>query len=196
MTRISPAPDEALAAFEQPLKMVEAVMGFVPVSMKVMARSPALLQAFMGLSMTIMGPGSTLKGDLRQMIAHVTSKAAGCLYCQAHTSEQVHRNGASPEKIAALWSYETSDLFTEAERTALALAEAAGSVPNQASDAHFAALKAHYNEDEIVEIMGVIALFGFLNRWNDTLATTLEDSPLAFAQAQLGGLGWEAGKHG
>lgn len=196
MTHISPASKDSLEDFEDAFKMIESAMGFVPTSLKVMARRPALLQAFMGLSMTIMGPASILPAELRQMIAHVASKAAGCNYCQAHTGEQVHRSGASDEKIAALWSFETSDLFTDAERAALSLAQAGGSVPNQASEAHFDLLKAHFSEDEIVGIVSVIALFGFLNRWNDTLATTLEDSPLAFAQAQLSGLGWKAGKHG
>ncbi|MDZ7727690.1 MAG: hypothetical protein U5Q44_05530 [Dehalococcoidia bacterium] len=43
--------------------------------------------------------------------------------------------------------------------------------------------------------MGVISLFGWLNRWNDTMATDLEEEPLAFAQEHLGGAGWAAGKH-
>ena len=42
--------------------------------------------------------------------------------------------------------------------------------------------------------MGVICLFGWLNRWNDTLATTLEPSPLRFAQRHVGD-GWSPGKH-
>jgi uncharacterized peroxidase-related enzyme len=196
MQRVSPASDEALEAFGPAMQMAEAAMGFVPNSMKIMARSPALLQGFMALSGAILGPHERLPAGLRQMIAHVTSKAAGCNYCQAHTSEQAERKGVSAEKIDALWSYETSDLFSEGERAALALAQAAGAVPNQASDAHFEALKPHFSEDEMVEIVGVIALFGFLNRWNDTLATNLEDSPLAFAEAHLAGKGWEVGNHG
>jgi|HubBroStandDraft_6_1064221.scaffolds.fasta_scaffold88798_1 hypothetical protein len=51
------------------------------------------------------------------------------------------------------------------------------------------------NDVEIVELVGVIAYFGFLNRWNDTLATELESSPLNFAQCTLSNTGWSAGKH-
>ena len=47
----------------------------------------------------------------------------------------------------------------------------------------------------IVLLVGVIALFGFLNRWNDTMATPLEDTPLEFAETHLAAHGWEAGKH-
>jgi len=46
-----------------------------------------------------------------------------------------------------------------------------------------------------VEIIAVIAFYGFLNRWNDSLATELETSPLSFAQCTLAASGWSAGKH-
>lgn len=196
VTRLSPASAEAQHAVEAELAMAGAAMGFTPNSLKIMARQPAILRGFMALSGAVLGPGATLPRDLRQMIAHVTSTAAGCRYCQAHTSEQASHSGVSAEKIAGLWSYETSDLFSEAERAALSLAQAAGSVPNQTTDAHFDALKAHFSEDEITELVAVIALFGFLNRWNDTLATPLEDSPLAFAEATLKPLGWDVSGHG
>ncbi|MFT5931967.1 MAG: putative peroxidase-related enzyme [Hyphomonas sp.] len=196
MHRITPAPEEALASVAPILSMAEAAMGFVPNSMKVMARQPALLQGFGALAGAIMGPASAIPRDLVQMIANVTSQASGCRYCQAHTAHGAERRMVPEEKIAALWEYETSDLFTPAERAALSLAQAAGSVPNETTDAHFDALKQHFNEDEIVGIVGVIALFGFLNRWNDTLATTLEDSPLDFALSHLTAKGWDIGNHG
>lgn len=196
MTRISIAAPDQLAANQQLLDMVSAVMGFTPNSLKVMSRKPDLLAGFMAMSGALMGPGATLAPDLRQMIAHVTSSAAGCRYCQAHTAHGAERAGLSSEKIEALWSYESSNLFSAAERAALALAQAAGSVPNLATDEHFTSLRAHFSEDEITEILGVISLFGFLNRWNDTLATQLEDSPLAFAEAHLSQQGWEIDKHG
>lgn len=195
MTRISPAPAAQLEASKELLAMAAAAMGFEANSLKVMARQPALLQGFMGLSAVLLGPNASIDPVLRQMIAHISSAAAGCAYCQAHTAHGAEHRGADAEKLAALWEFETSELFSEAEKAALDLALAAGSVPNQATDEHFDALRAHFSEDEIVEIVGVIALFGFLNRWNDTLATTLEDSPLAFAEAHLAPKGWVGDKH-
>jgi hypothetical protein len=41
--------------------------------------------------------------------------------------------------------------------------------------------------------VSVISLFGYLNRWNDTLATTLEESARAFGENSLPG--WSVGKH-
>jgi hypothetical protein len=56
-------------------------------------------------------------------------------------------------------------------------------------------LRAHWDDGEIVELTGVIALFGFLNRWNDAMATALE-APAADDGAQwLAPQGWSAGKH-
>jgi hypothetical protein len=59
----------------------------------------------------------------------------------------------------------------------------------------FDALKCHWDEGQIVEIVAAIGLFGYLNRWNDTLATELEDHPAGVAQRTLSGWGWEPGKH-
>ncbi|MEM6653203.1 MAG: carboxymuconolactone decarboxylase family protein [Pseudomonadota bacterium] len=195
MTRISAASQAQLEASQDLLGLAAAAMGFEANSLKVMARQPAILQGFMGLSAAILGPNSQLDPVLRQYIAHIASAAAGCAYCQAHTAHGAEHRGANAEKLAALWEYETSDLFSDAEKAALDLALAAGSVPNQATDDHFEAARAHFSDDEIVEIVAVIALFGFLNRWNDTLATTLEDSPLAFAEAHLAPHGWIGDKH-
>jgi hypothetical protein len=80
-------------------------------------------------------------------------------------------------------------------RAALRLARDGAVTPNAVEDQRFEELKAHYDAEEIVELVATIAMFGFLNRWNDTLATELEASPLAFAQQHLSGHGWSPGKH-
>lgn len=196
MSRLSPAPTDALARAQPLLDQAADVMGFTPNSLKIMARSPAMLQGFMALSFALMGPNAKLDPQLRQMIANITSAAAGCSYCQAHTAHGAERLGLSAEKIKALWAYETSEHFSAGERAALSLAQAAGSVPNVSTDAHFEALAPHFSEDEIAEIVGIISYFGFLNRWNDTLATPLEEHPLRFAEAHLAASGWAAGNHG
>lgn len=195
MTHLNPPDAAALDEVKNELDFVAAAMGFEPNSMKIMAHRPNILRGFLALMGAIIGPDAVLDPGLRQMIAHIASSAAGCRYCQAHTAHGADHAGVSQEKIEALWSYADSPLFTEAERAALSLAQAGGSVPNRAEAAHFDALKAHYTDAEMVEITAIIAAFGFLNRWNDTLATTLEDSPLAFAQASLAASGWAVGKH-
>src|SRR6267378_3303062 len=78
---------------------------------------------------------------------------------------------------------------------ALDFAIAAASVPNGVSDDMFASLRKHWSENQIVEIVGVIATFGFLNRWNDTMGTPLEAEPMAVGEQFLAPRGWSAGKH-
>ena len=95
-----------------------------------------------------------------------------------------------------MWDFETSPLFTAAERAALRLGYRAALVPNEASEADFAELKKHFDEGQIVEIVATIALFGYLNRWNDTMATTLEQRAVEVAGRAIGAVGWTAGKHG
>ncbi len=195
MARIDPLSREELSEFEPFFQIVEQVMGFVPNSLFTLGRRPELLRAFAGLSGAVLGPGQ-LSPELKQLVAFVASRAAGCRYCQAHTASSAARAGASPEKLDAAFEYATSPLFSDAERAALRLANDASLLPNAAEDSHFEELRKHWSEAEIVEIMAVIALFGWLNRWNDTLATELEGEPLAFARDHLQSHGWEPGPHG
>jgi alkylhydroperoxidase family enzyme len=86
-------------------------------------------------------------------------------------------------------------LFTEDERAALRFAQSAAAVPNAVSDEDFVEMGRYFTEEQIVEILGVIAFYGFLNRWNDTLATELESKPLSFGRKHLAAGGWSPGRH-
>lgn len=196
MSRIPEAPPEKLAEVSSELSMIAAAMGFAPNSLKLMAHRPEIVRGFAAMAGALLGPGATLDPGLRQMIANVASAAAGCSYCQAHTAHGAERAGLSVEKIEALWGDRQGTLFSDAERAALALADAAARVPNEATDEHFSALEQHFSTAEITEIVAVISMFGFLNRWNDTLATFLEDAPRGFAESHLAQGGWTLGAHG
>jgi len=191
-----------------------AAMGFVPNSMLTMAHIPQLPAAFMLLASTVFGAdlkslidtlgeavppqgnaADNLAPDLVQLVALASSVAAGCRYCQAHTSHQAHKRGATDAKLSELLNYASSPLFSAPERTALDLAFAAGRVPNEAEPRHFQALAEHFSRRQITQLVAIISLFGFLNRWNDTMATTLEAEPHRFAEASLKALGWQRGKH-
>ncbi len=194
MTRVTPLERDALPEFEDFFKIVEQVMGFLPSSMLTLGRRPEILRGFTALTGAVLGPGQ-IPAELKQLVAFVSSNASGCRYCQAHTASSASRAGAPAEKIAASFEYQRSPLFSAGERAALRLANDASLVPNAASDAHFDELRRHYSEEQIVEIMAVIALFGWLNRWNDSLATTLEEEPVEFAAANLAAYGWQPGAH-
>lgn len=195
MSRIPPLAPEEVPELEDIFAPYLERMGFVPTSQRVMAHYPPLVRGFVELARAIWSPEAKTSMELRTMVGHMASRAAGCMYCAAHTGSNANRSGVPEEKIAAIWDYETSALFTEAERAALRFAQCAASVPNMVDDAVFAGLAAHYDERECTEIMAVVSYFGFLNRWNDSMATALEAEPTEFAERTLAGTGWRAGKH-
>ncbi|MEP2988198.1 MAG: carboxymuconolactone decarboxylase family protein [Parasphingorhabdus sp.] len=188
--------DTAPPELQPIMEMAKASMGFLPNSFMTMARKPELLQALMPMMGYLVGPQLSIGAELRQMVAYMASYGAGCRYCQAHTSHGAEKNGASAEKIAELWRFQDSDLFDEAERAALAFALASGQVPNAVEEGHYAALREHYSEDQIIDLAAVVSIFGFLNRWNDTMGTPLEETPIEFANSRLAESGWQIDKHG
>ena len=195
MPHVRPLARGELSQFEPFFQVAEQMMGgFVPSSLFTMGHRPEILQAFMILAGTINGPG-TVDPGLKQLVAYVASNAAGCRYCQAHTSTHAGHAGVAADKIEHAFEFETHAGFTDAERAALRLARDSALQPNLVTAEHFAELRRHFDEPQIVELVAVSALFGFLNRWNDTMATELEAVPRAFAQQHLAPAGWEVGKH-
>lgn len=172
----------------------EDTRGFTPNSIRTMARRPNVVRSFMALNQAVLYEG-TVDEELKMLISLISSFASGCLYCQSHMANLSHIYKASDEKIGAIMDYEDSDAFTDAERAALDIAFKAGQVPNMVTQTEFDELKKHYDDGQIVEIVASIALFGYLNRWNDTMATTLETLANERADHLLGHKGWTAGKH-
>lgn len=121
--------------------------------------------------------------------------AAGCQYCQAHSLIAAGLTGVSEEKVAAIWDYRESPLYTDAERAALDFALGAGTVPNAVTNDHFDRMRAYWNEDQIIEILAAVCLYAFLNRWNDTMGTELEAPARQLGERVLAPGGWTGGKH-
>lgn len=194
MPRIDPLDRADLPEHEETFASVEESLGVLPNSTLTMAHWPELMRAFAQLNAVVMGEGE-VPGVLKQMVAAMVSSAAGCAYCQAHTSHVAERRGAEADKLAEMWEFETSPLFSDAERAALRMAHRAGCVPNEVTDADMAELRRHFTQRQVVELVAVVANFGFLNRWNDTMSTELESSPLAWARSHLSDRGWTPGRH-
>ena len=182
MPRLKPLTVDQLAPdLRSVMTDAEKMMGFSPNDGLTMARHPALMKSLSMMVQALYGSG-TVEPELKRLIGNITSTAGGCHYCQAHTAHGAHSIGVSREKIDAIWTYETSPLFSDRERVALRVAHGAGLSPSAVTDDQFNQLSDFFSEDEIVEIVGVISLFGFLNRWNATIATEIESLPLAFAR--------------
>lgn len=194
MAHVDPLPRDAVPEFKERFDHYERTRGFVPNSIMTMARRPNIARAFMDLNRAVLYEG-TVPEELKMLVSLIASQAAGCRYCQAHMANLSSIYRASDAKIQAVWEYETSELFSPAERASLRLAHKASVVPNATSKADFDELKKHFDDGQIVEIVASIALFGYLNRWNDTMATDLEDYPAKVAARTIGKVGWTPGKH-
>ena len=196
MARLEPLPPEATPELKAHFDFFLGTLGFTPNSVLTMQRKPKMVQAFAQLNAAVMDPAGEVDQGFRRLIGHVVSKVSGCLYCQAHTLLGAHNFGVTDAKLADVWNYASSPLYDQRERLAMDFALAASSQPNAVTDAMFAELRQHWSDGAITEILGVVAMFAFLNRWNDTMGTTLEASPIAVAELALGAQGWTPGKHG
>ena len=150
-------------------------LGFCPNSVLTMQHRPAISKAFINLNKAVMTNEGRVSSALKRMIAWVSSNATGCRYCQAHAIRAAERYGAEQEQLDYIWEYRTHAAFSEAERVALDFSLAASQVPNAVDGALEERLHTHWSEGEIVEILGVISLFGYLNRWNDSMGTSIEN---------------------
>lgn len=171
-------------------------LGVIPNSVRTMAHRPAIAQAFTDLNIAVMTDTGAVTPEFKRLLGYVSSFASGCMYCQAHMILASERFGASEERLNDVFDFEDSAHFTDAEKAALAFAQAATQVPNGVDASVGVRLRDHWPPEAIVEIMGVVALFGYLNRWNDSMGSALEDLPRAKGEARLAETtGWQVGKH-
>ena len=169
-------------------------LGFCPNSVLTMQRKPHLAQAFVNLNKAVMDNAGSISSEFKRIIAYISSNTAGCRYCQAHTIRAAERYGGEKERLEQAWDFENSSLFSEAEKVALRFTIAASSVPVSTSQELEELLHHHWDETDILEIMSVIALFGYLNRWNDVMGTSLEEDAKDSAENLLQNQ-WDIGKH-
>lgn len=195
MPLVDPLPPDADPEVAQLAKFFDETLGFCPNSVLTMQRRPAIARAFIALNMAVMANEGRVTSALKRLIGYVASNAAGCRYCQAHTIRAADRYGAGDDQLTHIWEYRDHPAFSEAERAALDFAVAAATIPNGVDAPLQARLRQHWDDGELVEIAGVIALFGYLNRWNDSLGTTLEAPAATSGQTWLGVHGWQPGKH-
>lgn len=192
---VSPLDGSEDAKLREMADFYQETLGFTPTSLFTMMRRPRIANAFLEMNQAVMENQGRVTSALKRLIAYLSSMTTGCRYCEAHAIRAAERYGASDDQLVNIWEYKTHPSFSEAERAALDLAIAASQVPNAVNDAIAENMRKHWDEGEVVEIMGVIALFGYLNRWNDSMGTQLEDPAADSAQEYLGKHGWNRGKH-
>ncbi len=183
MPHVKPLSSDECKDAEADISWLASATGFTANSMLALSHRPEIARAALGLIKAVVrNPDGTVDPALRWMVAHVSSLSNGCTYCSAHTFKNGADNGVSQDKLDAIWEFETSELFSAAERAALRIAMTGGQCPSHASSEDMAELKKHFDEAQIVEIGAVIALFGFNNRWNALMQTDIEPEVTAFVK--------------
>lgn len=195
MPRIDPLPADRHPDLQASFGQYAKLLGYVPNSVLIMQHKPKMVAALALLAQSVWDPASEVALGFKRLVAYLASRTHGCNYSMAHAAEAAHRAGIDDARLEAVVDYRTSPLFSEAERAALDFAVAAASQPNAVTDELMARLKRHWSDAQIVELAGAVALNGFLNRWNDTIAPALEAEPIEFGEKHLARHGWRVGKH-
>jgi len=196
MARVEPLPVDANPDLKDTLRVYQQYLGYVPNSVLIMQHRPKLVKALAQMASAVWDKdASEVDLGFKRLVAYMASRTHGCSYSMAHAAEAAHRLGVDDARLDSVVDYRYSNLYTEAERAALDFAVAAASQPNGVTEELFEKLKKHWTDAQIVELAGVVALNGFLNRWNDTMAVPLEPEPIEFGEKHLKRHGWKVGKH-
>lgn len=195
MPLVQPLSADANPDVKKLAEFFNETLGFCPNSVLTMQIRPEIARAFINMNMAVMENHGRVTSALKRMIAWVSSNATGCRYCQAHAIRAAERYGAEQEQLDNIWEYRTHAAFSDAERAALDFSLAASMVPNAVDENIKTALYKYWDEGEIVEMLGVTSLFGYLNRWNDSMGTSIEDDAVESGKQYLGKHGWNKGKH-
>lgn len=180
---------------EEMATFYDETLGFTPNSLFTMMHRPRIAAAFLEMNQAVMENKGRVTSALKRLLAYLSSMTAGCRYCEAHAIRAAERYGSEADKMNHIFEYKTYPAFSEAERAVFDFAIAASTIPNAVDDDIANNLRAHWEDGEIVEILGVVALFGYLNRWNDSMGTQLEEPAAADGVKYLEKLGWSRGKH-
>ncbi len=195
MPLVEPLSADANQDVKKLAEFFNETLGFCPNSVLTMQIRPEIARSFINMNKAVMENHGRVTSALKRMIAWVSSNAAGCRYCQAHAIRAAERYGAAQEQLDNIWEYRTHPAFSDAERAALEFSLAASVIPNAVDEEIKKELYKYWDEGEIVEMLGVISLFGYLNRWNDSMGTSLEKGAVESGKQYLQKHGWNKGKH-
>ena len=138
--------------------------GKVPEWVKVMAHDPKIVKEFTELFKVIMN-GNTIKPLLRWKIAYVVSDSLKCPFCVDVTVKMLKILGASEKIINSI--KKCKDL-SEEEKEVLTLVKEVTLKASVCTPELFEKLKKKFSEKELVEIVSIIGLFNYINRFNNT----------------------------
>ncbi|KDN81428.1 carboxymuconolactone decarboxylase family protein [Kitasatospora cheerisanensis] len=112
---------------------------------------------------------STLPAATQELVKIRASQINGCGFCtDMHTKDAAHA-GETAQRLHLVAAWREATVFTEAERAALELTEQGTRIADAAggvSDEAWAEAAKHYDEDQLVALVGLIAVINLYNRIN------------------------------
>jgi len=147
-------------------KNFEKDTGNVPEWVRVMAHRPEILKEFTELFKSIMGGGG-VEPYLKWKIAYTVSNVLRCPFCVDVTEKMLVKLGADKKMIEK--TKNMKDL-PEGEKDILELVKDVTDNAHLDKPETFERLREKFSEPQIVEIISVIGLFNYINRFNNTLA--------------------------
>ena len=140
--------------------------GSVPEWVKVMAHRPEILKEFTELFKSIMNQGE-IDPDLKWKIAYTVSETLKCKFCVSVTLKTLKKLGASDKLLEDIKNVEN---LPEQEKEILKLVKDLTLDGYLNNPAVLERLKEKMTEPQLVEIISVIGLFNYINRFNNTFA--------------------------
>ena len=140
---------------------------------RALANAPVLLDAFLSYA-NALRDGSVLSPKLRELAILAVGHTTDSEYEIAHHQAHGQKAGLSPEQLAAVPEFATSELFDDAERAVMALAQES-TEKVAVSDATWSAAAAHLGDQELVELTLTIAWYNSGVRIMGLLGIELED---------------------
>lgn len=166
--------DEVGALYDKLL----AERGMVPNMFKTVAQVPALALGFAALLKPLMGEGS-LAAWFKELIATRVASLNNCEYCVSSHRYLAKLRGASSAQIAAVDSYQSGP-FSEKEKAGFRYADLLHSSPHAIDEDAWAAVRQHFNDQEIIELTAVAAAFEFFPRFTSSLRIPVTPIPGEF----------------
>jgi uncharacterized peroxidase-related enzyme len=164
---------EAAALYDKLL----ADRGCVPNMFKALANVPSLALGVAALLKPLMGEGA-LVGWYKELIATRVASLNRCEYCISAHRYLAEQRGATPEQVANYDNFETGP-FTEKEKAGFRYASLLHVSGHAIDEVAFAAVSAHFNSEEIIELTAVAAAFEFFPRFNSALHIPVTPLPEA-----------------
>jgi AhpD family alkylhydroperoxidase len=110
---------------------------------------------------------SPLPKSTQELVSLRASQINGCGWCVDIHTKEAAAAGETPVRLNLVAAWRESTVFTEAEQAALALTEEGTRLADAnhgVSDETWAQVRKHYDDDQIVALVSVVALINATNR--------------------------------